>query len=338
MRRERRGLQLLAAYLQRRKRGLAICGLFFLVFAGVLSLYNLPVEAVAYAALLCICMGCAFLGFDCWKYGKRHQLLSELKNHITLDIAELPLPGDLLEQDYQQLLEILFHDKRRLAADAEQVRRELMEYYTLWAHQIKTPISAMSLLLQSEENEQSPELLGELLKIEQYVEMVLQYLRVESPSSDFVLKRYSLDGIVRQAVHKLAQLFVCQGINLDFSELDCEVLTDEKWLVFVIGQVLSNALKYSKEGTISIYLEDREEKTLVIQDTGIGIPSEDLPRVFEQGFTGYIGRIEKRSTGIGLYLCKRILTKLSHTIELESAVGEGTKVKIGLETVDTMVE
>ena len=110
------------------------------------------------------------------------------------------------------------------------------------------------------------------------------------------------------------------------------VLTDEKWLSFVIEQVLSNALKYTKEGCVSIYLDAVLPKTLIIEDTGIGIQPSDLPRVFERGFTGYNGRTDKSASGIGLYLCKKILTKLSHSISLESAVNSGTKVKITMET------
>ena len=151
----------------------------------------------------------------------------------------------------------------------------------------------MYLILKEEENEQSLELSSELFKIEQYVEFVLQYLRLDSMSSDLVLKKYSLDDIVRQSVRKYARMFVRKKIKLDFKELGCEVLTDEKWLCFVIEQILSNALKYTKEGTISIYMHPSLEKTLVIEDTGIGI-AEDLNACFERGFTGYNGRWDKK--------------------------------------------
>lgn len=168
--------------------------------------------------------------------------------------------------------------------------------------------------------------------------MVLQYLRLDSSSTDFVLKKYRLEDIVKQAVRKYAKIFIRKKISLNLQELDCEVLTDEKWLVFVVEQLLSNALKYTNKGSISIYMEPQGGKTLVIEDTGIGIAAEDLPRVFEKGFTGYNGRADKKSTGIGLYLCKRILCKLSHTITIESTVGKGTSVKINLDTVNLSVE
>jgi len=330
-----KGTKVVLPYLQKLLKTIAPFVVFVLIFAAVFCLYGLPKEPLWYAILLCLCLGSLFLARDFFAFRKRHMVLDALKQSITLDISTLPKPMGLLEEDYQELIALLSEDKSQHAVFAERKRRDLVEYYTLWAHQIKTPIAAMRLVLQTKDDGDSRELLIELFKIEQYADMVLQYLRVESPSTDFVLKRSSLDSIVRQGVHLYAPIFIRQRIRLNFQELGCEVLTDEKWLAFVIGQVLSNALKYTKEGTISIYLEDREKKILVIEDTGIGISSEDLPRVFEQGFTGYTGRVDKRATGIGLYLCKKILDKLSHTISIESEVGKGTKVKIGLDTVDT---
>lgn len=326
--------QVLISYLKARSGIIGLFTICTVLFAAIFALYDLPLEPLLYAIFLCLSASAIAMGRDLYSFFRRHQVLATLKNTITLQLAGLPQPHDLLEEGYQELLSLLLEDKRKSISAAEQERRELMEYYTLWAHQIKTPIAAMRLVLQSQDDEDSSELLAELFKIEQYADMVLQYLRVESPSTDFVLKRHSLDAIVRQAVHRYAKLFIRQRIRLDFQELNCEVLTDEKWLTFVIGQILSNALKYTRQGAISIYLEDRETKLLVIEDTGMGIAAEDLPRVFEQGFTGYTGRIEKKATGIGLYLCKRILDKLSHTICIESTVGQGTKVKIRLDTAE----
>ena len=165
--------------------------------------------------------------------------------------------------------------------------------------------------------------------VEQYVEMVLGYLRLESPSSDYVIRNYALDDIVRQAVRKYASQFIRRKLRLEYTPLNVSVITDEKWLLFVIEQVLSNALKYTRSGSVSITLE--APKTLCIRDTGIGIAPEDLPRVFEKGYTGSNGRTDKRATGIGLYLCRRILAKLGHSITIVSTPGVGTTVRIGLE-------
>jgi len=336
-------------YLQGHSRGILLYCIFAGVFALVFYLYHLPVEAVLYAALLCAALALLVLTADFHRYYQRYRVLRDLQKQIMFSLEGLPEAKGLLEEEYQELIAAVYRDKIRLVSQADNERSDLVDYYTLWAHQIKTPIAAMGLLLQSlssaeddrstaQSMEQNSELAMELFKIEQYVEMVLQYLRLESPSSDFVLKRYALDAIVRQAVRKYAKMFIRKKISLDFSQLNCDVLTDEKWLVFVMEQILSNALKYTNQGKISIYMERDGAKTLVIADTGIGIAGEDLPRVFEKGFTGYNGRRDKKSTGIGLYLCKRILTKLSHTIVIEAEPGKGTKVKIGLDTVETVME
>ncbi|MEG0662810.1 MAG: ATP-binding protein, partial [Anaerovoracaceae bacterium] len=208
--------------------------------------------------------------------------------------------------------------------------KEMVEYYTLWAHQIKTPISALYLMIEREGREQDRPLAQQLFFVEQYVEMALHYLRSDSISADLDLAEYSIDKIIREVIKKHSRQFIYKKIQLNFQDSGELVLTDEKWLAFVLEQLISNSLKYTKEGSISIYME--ENKTLVIEDTGIGIREEDLPRICEKGFTGFNGRMDKKSTGIGLYLCKKILTKLSHTIEFESVSCKGTKVKIGLST------
>ena len=326
------------SYFKVRVKGIILLGLFCTIFALVFSLYNLPVEPVVYASVLCACIGVIFLIIDFIGLYNRHKLLQDLKSSITLSFDKLPEPKDIIEKDYKDLLTTLYSNNIQIAHSADMSRSNLIDYYTLWAHQIKIPISAMGLILQWSESELNSELSMELFKIEQYVEFVLQYLRLESMSSDLVLKKYSLDDIVKQAVRKYARMFVRKKIKLDFKELSCEVLTDEKWLVFVIEQILSNALKYTKEGTISIYMDNFSEKTLVIEDTGIGIREEDINRICERGFTGYNGRWDKKSTGLGLYLCKQILSKLSHSIAIDSRVDEGTKVMINLATIEVQIE
>lgn len=359
------------SYIKKHRKSLMMYSLYIITFAIILSLYNLPLEAVGYASLLCTCFAILYIVYDFINYYKKHMQINNLKNQITIEIPELPKPKDLIEKDYQEVIRILFQDKMQFESNTTNSIKELEDYYTLWLHQVKTPISAMRLLLQSEETELNSELLMELFKIEQYVEMVLQYIRIDSISTDFVFKKYNLDDIVRQAVRKYAKIFIKNRIILDYNELNCEVLTDERWLVFVIEQLLSNALKYTKHGKISIYMEegikkvsktidDTEEsiankslnctekgqeylkkcqnKKLIIEDTGIGIAAEDLPRVFEKGYTGYNGRFDKKSTGIGLYLCKSVLDKLSHRISIQSIVGKGTKVIVDLNTMDLKVE
>lgn len=162
--------------------------------------------------------------------------------------------------------------------------------------------------------------------------MVLQYLRLESMSSDLLLVEYDLADLIRQAVKKYSIIFINKKISLELEEMNCRVLTDEKWLIFVLEQIISNALKYTNQGKISIYLDEHSEKTLIISDTGVGIREEDIKRIFDRGFTGYNGRMDKKSTGIGLYLSQQVLNKLSHVITVTSQVGKGTRVSIDLAT------
>ena len=172
------------------------------------------------------------------------------------------------------------------------------------------------------------ELQNELFEIEHYVEMVLCYLRLDGHVSDYLFSNYDLDPIIRQVIHKYAPQFIRRHIHLNYTPVCVQVLTDEKWLTFVLEQILSNALKYTVNGCVSIYLE--QPMTLVIQDTGIGIAKEDLPQLFTCGFTGYNGRFDKNSTGIGLFLCRRICENLNHTICLNSVLGKGTTVRLEL--------
>ena len=166
--------------------------------------------------------------------------------------------------------------------------------------------------------------------------MVLTYLRLEGEGTDYVFREARLDDIVRPALRRFAGEFIARRLTLDYTPTDVRVFTDEKWLSFVIEQVLSNALKYTPQGGVSVYVE--EPKTLCIRDTGIGIAPEDLPRVFERGYTGLQGRADKRASGIGLYLSKRILDNLGCKIEVLSALGKGTEVSIDLSKPKTLHE
>lgn len=331
-------LSLLGAYLKHNIAVIIAISLSFVIFLTVFALYFLPLEAVGYAVLLTgiFILLLAIVNFISF-YG-RHTALVKLKRSITVSNLDFPLSKGLIEEDYQELIRIIDKSRTEIINDKDRAFTDMVDYYTVWAHQIKTPIAAMRLLLQSEQSDAYGELSEQLFKVEQYVEMVLQYLRMENMSGDLMFKRYSLDDIVKQAVRKYSKTFIRKNIKLNYEDLDCNILTDEKWLVFVVEQVLSNALKYTNEGEISIYMDGDLPDTLVIEDTGIGIEQEDLPRVFEKGFTGYNGRSDKKSTGIGLYLCRRILNKLSHTIVIESGVGKGTKVKIGLDAADIAAE
>ena len=314
---------------------------FMFIFPVIFYLYNIRTDAVKYAFLLSVVWFLAWEAVRFARYKKRHEELLEAERKASAELYDLPETFSVIEKDYQRILKRVYHDKAELESDGREFREETADYYGMWAHQIKTPIAALKVLLQSyglpdKADERTFEFIrgmkSEVFKIEQYVEMALTYLRTADMTADFVFGTYELDDIIRQAVKKYSQIFILNKIKLNYEPVGETVLTDEKWLTFVIEQLLSNALKYTREGSISIYTQkvSEEEECLVIEDTGIGILPEDLPRVFEKGFTGYNGRENKKSTGIGLYLCKTIMDKLRHGIWLESEVGKGTKAYIRL--------
>lgn len=303
---------------------------YFGIIALILFLYSARLDMVFYAFLLCIVLGGIVESVSFVRYARKIKDLEYLEKKITYDIDGLSESEGAIESLYEKMVTNLYEEKRQLESRYQIEKKELEEYYMLWAHQVKTPIAAMNLLLQSGEVKQR-ELSAELFKIEQYVEMVLGYLRTEQMTSDLTLKEYDLLSVIRQAVRKYSRLFIIQKIKLNLEEMEYSMLTDEKWILFAIEQILSNALKYTNEGgSISIYMAKDRNDTLVIEDTGIGISQEDLPRVVEKGFTGYNGRDHKKSTGLGLYLSREILKKLNHQLTLESEVGVGTKVFIYL--------
>ena len=325
---------LFGAWLASRKL-VAAAGLFC-ALSGVLIfwLYGLPGEAIAYLLCLC-CIGTSFwavLSFV--RFWRKHKILRKMEEAIFVTAEDLPETTTLIEEDYQHLIQRLVRENRQRQAAADSMLEDLTSYYTLWVHQIKTPIAAMDLLLQAGPD-RATEMEIELQKIAQYVDMVLTYLRMGSATSDYAFRICSLEEIVRQAVRKYSQMFIMTRTRLHLEIQDQKILTDEKWLTFVIEQILSNAVKYARGGEISIYTED---KTLVIADDGIGIAEEDLPRIFEKGFTGYNGRANKKSTGIGLYLCKTIIDRLHHTIWIESKPEKGTKVYLNFDRESRRIE
>lgn len=329
-------MRMLGKYIKLHRKVVVVYFLFALIFTALFAMWKLPVAPVLYGTALGMFAAVIIWFRDYMDFCRKHRELSSLVEEIKITDSHFPRADGLIEHDYQAVLRSIYEDRQQITNQMNYQYRDMMEYYTTWVHQIKTPIAAMRLQLQGEDSERSRELLEELQRIEQYVEMVLTYLRLDSGSTDYVLKNYDLDDIVRQAVRKYASQFIRKRIRLIYGSLSCQVLTDEKWLLFVIEQVLSNALKYTRSGEIEITVE--APKTLCIRDTGIGIAAEDLPRIFEKGFTGYNGRSDKKPSGIGLYLCRRICGRLNHKMTVTSEVDVGTEVRIALDRKALEVE
>ncbi len=319
-------MKLLIQYL--RSRAAAI--LLFVLFAGIMafsfSLYHLPVRAVLYPAVLCALLGLAALAVGFLRALRMHKLISGLREMDT----DLPEVRDVEAADYREIVRLLQEQNREARTRAETEMSAMMDYYTLWAHQIKTPIAAMRLRLQEEDTPRARTLLADLGRIERYVSMVLTYLRLEGSSTDYVIRETDLDSVLRPVFKQFAGEFISRRLKLDYTPVNKRVLTDEKWLAFVVEQLLSNALKYTPEGSVSVYLE--EPAVLCVWDTGIGIAPEDLPRVFERSYTGLTGRADKRASGLGLSLCKQVCDRLGHGLSIESVPDRGTTVRVDLGT------
>lgn len=318
------------------------------VFLAIAAIYGYMqiLKNMLYAAELALFLGVLFTLEDYLSYSAKCRALFFAVQKEEDRARGLPKADSLPEELYQQLLAKEEQERSRLLTGYDEKQKDMTDYYTMWTHQIKTPIAAMRLLLQSREEaanrtegqdgEDGQRELEELFKIEQYIQMALYFARLDSLSSDFLFREYDVREIVKQAVRKYSVLFLRSGLSLRMEEFEIRAVTDEKWLCFVVEQIFSNALKYTRQGGIAIYGADADgglvqgrASYLAVEDTGIGIRKSDLPRIFERGFTGYNGRIDQKSTGLGLYLCDQVMGRLSHTIKVESVLGKGTKVVFG---------
>lgn len=319
------------AYLHAKRRVIASYLMIAAVFGVVFWLGGVPLGAVGYASALCGALILVFGFVDFLRFRNRCAVLKKLRDEITVSADNLPVPQNAIEESYAELIETLFRSRAEIQEHYEQSISDMTDYYTMWAHQIKTPIAAMRLSLAEQDSAESRALTEELTRIEQYVEMVLCYIRLESSDTDYVIKESRLEDIVNAAVRRYSGQFIRKKLTLQMSGLDCMVLTDEKWLLFVIGQVLSNAVKYTRSGGITISCENY---VLKIRDTGIGIASEDLPRIFEKGYTGCNGRSDMKASGLGLFLCRQICGRLGHTITAESSGGTAIIIDLRRSEVD----
>ena len=329
-------MKLFLRYIRQRLGIISAGAGFCLVFIVSFILYRLPVKAVMYPSILCLLIALFIMLFDFNRVKKKHEILSDI--HSINDTTDLPMPRaeSIEDVDYQQIIDLISQEHNAYRTNAQCRFSDITDYYTVWVHQIKTPIASMRLNLQNEDTPLSRKLSTDLFRIEQYVEMVLTFLRLNSRSTDYVIKEYDLDSIIKQSVRKFAGDFINRRLSLVYEPLNTRVITDEKWLSFVIEQILSNALKYTPSGSITITMEP--DKKLCIRDTGIGIAPEDLPRIFENGFTGYNGRSDKKASGLGLYLCKRICINLGHSITASSTVDAGTTITIDLSQYNLIAE
>lgn len=271
--------------------------LFRLLFAiGSLdiSFYNIGLEVVVFAFVIYI-----FISFGSYK-------------------EEVSLKADN---------ERLTEENKRLIMNIISGRKELKDYFTLWVHQIKTPITATKMILESNMEDKEARIRPQIIYIEQYTDMAINYLKLMNTDTDMDIGVVSLDDIIKSVLKKYSVLFIINHITLNYEPISETVISDAKWLSILIEQIISNALKYTKKGSITISF-DKDSYVLLIKDTGIGIRSEDIPKIFDRGYSGLNGRLNEKSSGLGLYLVREIGNRLSTEITVKSKVGNGSEFGI----------
>ena len=264
-------------------------------------------------------------------YNKLEKNLQDLnEKYLISEIIETPnfIEGKILKEVIQDVNKSMIENVNKY----KKIQEEYKEYIELWIHEIKIPIATSKMIIENNKSEAGRSIDEELDKVEDYIEQALYYARSNTVEKDYIIGKVELREIVNTAVIKNKNLLITNKVNLDLHGLDRWVYTDSKWMVFILNQIIQNAVKYGRneDSKLEIFAEEEKEKVILfVKDNGIGIKSSEICRVFEKGFTGENGRIiGKKSTGIGLYLCKKLCEKLEIGLELESEKGVGTKVVI----------
>ena len=299
------------------------------IFAGVTVLADIPWRESAYAGLLQLFFALIIAAFDYRKFVSSLNTLKKIEKN-SLYVCKVDLqPRDLIDEEYQKLYSKVHYELTRTLKEKESLENALNDYYKMWVHQIKTPLSALGLIVQNSSIEEKNDMKMELARIESYLDMLLKFIKLSGDNTDFVFESYNMEEVVREIVKSQSIVFIKKKLSVELKGLDINIVTDKKWLGFVIEQVVSNALKYTSKGGIVISMEQSSNVySISVEDTGIGIRASDLNRIFEDGFTGSNGRTSKEASGIGLYLCRKITDKLGYKMSAESKLGVGSKISI----------
>lgn len=311
---------------------LVLSGMALICFGLVAFLTRYSFSFFGYSSLLFLAGESCYFLFQWSSYIKRYRILESLQSYDLNILEDIPAISDPAEFLYQEKLHTLKDELHQQMQTSVTAQKEQMDYFTLWLHQIKTPIAAMSLLNQRlPSSAEKRQIEQELLRMEDYTHMALNYLKLEGSSQELDLTETDVDRVIRKVIKKYAILFIYNGIQLDYQPTNLKVVTDGKWLEVLLEQILSNSLKYAPKGRVRIYADPNKEATLLIEDNGAGIRAEDLPKIFEKGYSGWNGRLHEKSTGLGLFLSRKICQRLGHTMEIDSKWHVYTKVALHLE-------
>jgi len=307
-------------------------------FIIVFLVLMLDVYRISLYAIILICMTIVIISFAALAY--EYLIRSRYYNRLNKTLESMEQKqyiASLLEApnfaEAEVLCEILKHVTKAMndeIASYKISQDEYREYIETWIHEIKIPISCIDLICQNNRNDITKKISEETVRVDSYIEQALYYARSKNVASDYSIRRLSLDSLVKAAVKKHSKQLIGCGAQVKLDNLDHTVYADEKWLDFIVGQIIANSIKYKKDALTLWFSasENQENIILSIQDNGIGISESDLGRVFEKGFTGENGRAFAKSTGIGLYLCKELCNKMYLGLEVQSTVGNGTTIHI----------
>ncbi len=265
-------------------------------------------------------------------YKRLSKTINELdEKYLVTEILKMPnfIEGKILKDSLEQTNKSMIENVNKYKYNQE----EYKEYIELWIHEIKIPIAASKMIIENNKNTATKSIEEELDKIENYIEQALFYARSNTVEKDYYIRKNNLKDIVNECIKKNKNILIQEKISLKLHDLDITVNTDSKWIIFILNQIIQNSVKYRKKENnleIEIYSKKgRENVVLYIKDNGIGIKKGDITRVFEKGFTGENGRLSnKKSTGIGLYLCKKLCNKLGIAIEVNSIENKSTEIRL----------
>lgn len=325
---------ILRQYLKDRRKVLCVFGIFVICFFFLYFLYDVRLEPAFYTLFLMMLFALPFIVQDIRRYYKTISKIAEIAHSDFDDNFDLPMANGLIEQCYQAEIKSIVQAWKADRAAWRKAAAERDDYYTLWTHQIKSPLYSMDLMLQTQDMVPQKWRI-ELLKVSQYVEMALKYLQLENQSADIYLSQVPVLPLVQEAVKKYSGMFIAKKLRVELKDLDGAILTDQKWFSFMLEQLISNAVKYTEQGGVTI--SQPSPSQICVSDTGIGISDSDLPLIFEKGYSGFNGRIQKKSSGCGLYLCRKIAKLLGCSLSVTSKLNHGTTVIITLPQADFSV-
>ncbi|WP_242034798.1 sensor histidine kinase [Leuconostoc falkenbergense] len=294
---------------------------------------SLDIDAVIDALYvgLYFLIGMTFILF--WRWFQTRKILKNVLSDERLSVDNLSLPAtSSVAHLYQNLLKQQAIRQKKALATQVNAMQDIQDYYAMWAHQIKVPLSVLDLMNQTDTIEKY-ETSNQLLIVNQYLNMMLQFIRLKNLHQDLTFKPIHVQAIVRDVIKSYKLFFIRQNLSVSITGEDFTVVSDSKWIQFVLEQIIFNAIKYTSQGCIQVIFENHHQ--VVIKDTGIGIAASDLPRLFDKGYTGLNGRLENNSSGLGLFMVKQILSELGHDIKIASVVGSGTTVTIDFKQTKT---